>query len=103
MYPDSYKGLNLKSKDLERYNSPLVCFDGKVVVPRGMIRLPVQVGDEEVQVTFIIIEAYSPYTTILTRPWFHAMGAISSTLHLKVKYPTQGKVGELLGNKAIAR
>ena len=24
MYPDLYKGLNLKSKDLERYDSPLM-------------------------------------------------------------------------------
>ncbi|XP_075670482.1 uncharacterized protein LOC142640303 [Castanea sativa] len=35
----------------------------------------------------------------LERPWLHVMGAVSSTLHLKVKYPTQGKVGELLGSQ----
>ena len=40
MYPDLYKGLNLRPKDLTAYNSPLVSFDGKVVVPRGQIRLP---------------------------------------------------------------
>ena len=33
MYPDLYKGLNLKSKDLERYDSPLMVFDGRMVVP----------------------------------------------------------------------
>ena len=41
MYPDLYKGLNLRSKDLTAYDSPLVSFDGKVVIPRGQIRLPV--------------------------------------------------------------
>ena len=41
MYPDLYKGLNLKPKDLTAYYSPLVSFDGKVVIPRGQIRLPV--------------------------------------------------------------
>ena len=35
MYPDLYKGLNLKPEDLITYDSPLVSFDGKVVVPRG--------------------------------------------------------------------
>ena len=34
MYSDLYKGLDLRSKDLTAYDSPLVSFDGKVVVPR---------------------------------------------------------------------
>ena len=41
MYPDLYKGLNLKPEDLTAYDSPLVSFDGKVIIPRGQIRLPV--------------------------------------------------------------
>jgi len=41
MYPDLYKGLNLKSEDLTGYDSPLLGFDGKVIVPKGQIRLPV--------------------------------------------------------------
>ena len=48
MYPDLYKGLNLRPEDLEKYDSPLVGFDGRSVVPRGMIRLPVQARVEEV-------------------------------------------------------
>ena len=48
MYLDLYKGLNLKPKDLEIYDSPLMGFNGRMVVPRGMIRLPIQAGDEEV-------------------------------------------------------
>ena len=41
MYPKLYKGLNLKSEDLTTYDSPLISFDGKVVTPKGQIRLPV--------------------------------------------------------------
>ena len=42
MYPNLYKGLNLKPKDLERYDLSLMGFDGRMVVPRRMmIRLPV--------------------------------------------------------------
>ena len=103
IYPDLYKGLNLKSKDLEKYDMPLISFNGRMIVPRKMIRLPVQAGDEEVQVSFIVMEAYSPYTAILARLWLHAMGAISSTLHFKVKYPTQGRVGVLIGSQVMAR
>ena len=51
---------------------------------------------------FIMVEAYSPYMAILATPWLYAMGAVSSTLHVKLKYPTEGGVGELLGCQAIA-
>nr|POE93762.1 hypothetical protein CFP56_30532 [Quercus suber] len=37
MYPDIYRGLNLKPEDLTAYDSPLVSFDGKVVIPRGRL------------------------------------------------------------------
>ena len=40
MYPDLYKRLNLALEDLTPYSSPLVSFDGKVVIPKGQIRLP---------------------------------------------------------------
>ena len=41
MYPDLFKGLNLKTEDLTPYNSPLVSFEGKIIIPKGQIRLPV--------------------------------------------------------------
>ena len=41
MYPDLYKGINLKLKDLMPYSSPLMSFDRKLVIPKGMIRLPI--------------------------------------------------------------
>ena len=41
MYLDLFKGLKLKPEDLERYDSPLVGFDGRLVISCGMIRLPV--------------------------------------------------------------
>ena len=44
MYLDLYNGLNLMLKDLVSYNSPLVGFDGKTIIPKGLIRLPIQVG-----------------------------------------------------------
>ena len=68
MYPDLYKGLSLKPEDLTAYDSPLVSFDGKVVIPRGQIRLPIQAGSEVVKVDFIVVDAYSLYTAIVARP-----------------------------------
>ena len=68
MYPDLYKGLNLKPKDLTGYDSPLLGFDGKVVIPKGQIRLLMQAGLDVVEVDIIVVNAYSPYTTIIARP-----------------------------------
>ena len=103
IYPNLYKGLKLKPKDLVSYDSPLVGFDGKTVILKGQIRLPVQAGSEVVEVDFIVVDAYSPYTTIMVRPWLHSMGAVSSILHLKVKYPLGDQVKELIGSQTIAR
>ena len=103
MYPNLFKGLGHKPKDLSKYDVPLVRFDGKTIVLRSMIRLLVQTGEEVVNADFIIVEAYSPYMAILVRPWLHALEVVSLTLHVKLKHPTEGGVGELLGYQAVAR
>ena len=103
MYPDLFKGLNLRTEDLTPYNSPLVSFEGKIIIPKGQIRLPVQAGAEIVEVDFIVVDAYSPYTAIVARPWLHTLGAVSSTLHQKIKYPSGGKIEEILGDQTMAR
>ena len=41
IYPDLYKGLNLKVEDLTPYSSPLVSFEEKVIILKSQIRLPV--------------------------------------------------------------
>ena len=68
MYPDLYKGLSLRAEDLTPYSSPLVSFEGKVIISKGQIRLPVQTGSETVEVDFIVVDAYFPYTAIVARP-----------------------------------
>ncbi|XP_030939576.1 uncharacterized protein LOC115964398 [Quercus lobata] len=68
MYLDLYKGLRLKPEDLMPYSSPLMSFNGKLVIPKGMIRLPIQTGPEIVEVNFIVVDTYTPYTAIVGRP-----------------------------------
>ena len=81
MYPDLYRGLSLRAEDLTPYSSPLVSFEGKVIIPRGHIRLLVQTGSKTVEVDFNVVDASSPYIATVVRPWLHTLGAISSTLH----------------------
>ena len=68
IYFDLYKGLKLRPKDLTPYSSPLMSFDGKIVMSKGQIRLPVPIGLEIVGVDFIVVDTYSPYTAIVAKP-----------------------------------
>ena len=103
MYPDLFEGLGLKSQDLVKYDTPLVSFDGRVVIPKCQISLSVDMEGKEVMVTFIVVRSFSPYTAILGRPWIHAMKAVPSTLHVKVKFPTEYGVAVVRGNQQVTR
>ena len=89
MYPDLYKGLGLKKDDLSKYDTPLMGFDGRMVILEGQILLPMNMEGKETMVTFIVVALFSSYIAILGRPWIHAMGAVPSTLHVKVKFRTE--------------
>ena len=103
IYPDLYKGLKLTPEDLLPYGSPLMSFDGKLVILKGMIRLPIQTGLEIVEVNFIVVDTYSPYTTIIGRPWLHTLGAVASSLHQKVKFSSGDQILEIRGCQPMAR
>ena len=103
MYLDLFKGLGLKSQDLIKYDTPLVSFDRRVVIPKGQISLPVNVEGKEVMVTFIVVSSFSSYTAILGSPWIHAMGAVSSILHVKVKFRTKQGVAVVWESQQVVR
>ena len=39
----------------------------------------------------------------MAKPWLHALEAVSSTFHQKVKYSSNGQVKEIIGNQSMAR
>ena len=98
MYLDLFRGLKLKNEDLSKYDTPLVRFDGQVVIPEGQISLLVNMEGKEVIVAFVVVSSFSPYMAILGRPWIHAMGAIPSTLHVKVKFHTKQGIAVVRGS-----
>ena len=74
-----------------------------MVVLEGQISLPVNMEGKEVMVTFIVVNSFSLYTTILGRPWIHTMGVIPSALHVKVKFHTENDIAMVRGNQQVAR
>lgn len=67
-------------------------FNGKVVMPKGQIKLSIVTEGKEVEVNFMVVNAFSPYIAILGLPWIHAIGVVPSTLHWKIKFPTEDGV-----------
>lgn len=103
MYPGLFKGLALKNEDLSNYDTPLVGFDGQMVVLEGQISLPVNMEGKDVMVTFIVVSSFSLYMAILGRPQIHAMGVVPSTLNVKVKFHTEHGIATVKGNQQVAR
>ena len=54
-------------------------------------------------VKFLVVKAPSAYNAILGRPGLNALRAIVSTYHLKLKFPTDQRIGEVRGDQALAR
>ncbi|XP_075655703.1 uncharacterized protein LOC142625848 [Castanea sativa] len=98
MYLDLYRGLGLKKEDLSKYDTPLMGFNEHMVIPEGQISLLVIMGGRNVMVTFIVVASFSPYTKIFGRLWIHDMGAVPSTLHVKVKFQTEEGITVIRGD-----
>ena len=88
---------------MSKYDTPLVGFDGRMVVPEGQISLLVNMEGKEVMVTFIVFNSFSLYTAILRRPWIHAMGVVPSTLYVKVKFHTDHDMTTVRRSQQVAR
>lgn len=54
-------------------------------------------------VNFKVVLAFSSYIAILVRPWIHAMGAVPSTLHVKVMFLTEHGIVVVKGDQDVAR
>lgn len=58
---------------------------------------------EEVMVTFIVIASFSLYIAILGSLWIQAMGAVWSTLRVKVRFHTKQGIAIVRGNQQVVR
>jgi hypothetical protein len=85
----------------------LVGFAGEQVQPVGSIELPVTAGDypvtKTIMVKFLLIDRPSAYNAILGRTALNDLKAITSTSHLKIKFPIERRVGEVRGEQGVAR
>src|ERR1051325_4950160 len=88
------EGLVLKPSDII-----VTAFDGSKRTVLGELTLPVKVGSQTFDSTFFIMDIRPAYSCLLGRPWIHGAGAVTSTLHQKLKYPVKGKVVTVCGEE----
>ncbi|PIN05785.1 hypothetical protein CDL12_21672 [Handroanthus impetiginosus] len=76
-------------------------------VQTALIILPLTLGKsadaKTKMVRFLIMDTLSTYNAILSRPVLNFFQAVPSTYHQKIKYPVDGRVGEIRGDQFISK
>ncbi|XP_058759457.1 uncharacterized protein LOC131632744 [Vicia villosa] len=91
---NDYAGVKLRPNELV-----VRAFDGSRRSVFGEVDLPIQVGPQIFTMTFYVMDIQRVYYCLLGRPWIHKAGAMTSTLHQKLKYPVDGKVVTVCGEE----
>lgn len=107
LYWSAFSHLGISREKILPAPCPLVGFAGEQVHPVGSIELPVTVGEHPRQRTimtrFLLIDKPSAYNAIIGRAALNELEAVTSTAHLKMKFPTKEGVGEVKGDQWAAR
>ncbi|GFZ00651.1 hypothetical protein Acr_14g0002860 [Actinidia rufa] len=107
LFISAFEKMKIRLDKLHPFHTPLIGFGGNTTHPLGWINLPITLGTEPQQTTvwqdFIVVDCPSPYNSILGRPTLGRIKAITSTYHLKMKFPTLTGIGEVKGDQKVAR
>ncbi|XP_071687604.1 uncharacterized protein [Rutidosis leptorrhynchoides] len=83
---------------------PVAGFTGETTWPLGCLSIEVKLGDDHrsctVQLTFVVVRSQSKYNVILGRTTLQELGAIPSTVHGMLKFPTMAGVVTLFSDRA---
>jgi hypothetical protein len=76
-------------------------FDGSRKTVIGELELPIKIGPSDFQITFQVMDIHLSYSCLLGRPWIHEAGAVTSTLHQKLKFVKNKRLVVIEGEKAL--
>ncbi|XP_074352017.1 uncharacterized protein LOC141691177 [Apium graveolens] len=107
LYHHAFSRMDIRDRRLENSRTPLYGFTGNEVHVVGTIDMPVLFGSPPCQVwkvvKFHMISASSSFNAILGRTTITTLKEITSISHLKMKFPTDFGVGEMIGDQTTAR
>ncbi|GJU96072.1 retrotransposon gag domain-containing protein [Tanacetum coccineum] len=108
MYEHCFQQLTDETKaSIRPLTSPLIGFAGQVLWPHGIITIPFTLfdyegkGNKTITTDFMVVRAPSPYNIILGRPGMKQLGAITSTIHSRLKFPIPSGIAIVQGDKLI--
>ncbi|XP_074376720.1 uncharacterized protein LOC141718238 [Apium graveolens] len=107
LYHHAFSRMDIGDRRLENSQTPLYGFTGNEVHMVGTVDMPVLFGSPPCQVwkvvKFHVISVSSSFNAILGRTTITALRAITSISHLKMKFPTDFGVGEMIGDQETTR
>lgn len=74
-------------------------FDGSRREVIGEVNFPVCVCPHQFTITFQVMDIHPTYNFLLGRPWIHDAGAVTPTLHLKLKFMFRDKLVIVCGEE----
>ncbi|XP_022558234.1 uncharacterized protein LOC111206141 [Brassica napus] len=99
IFQTAYQGLGLEEKAPIRKAISLVRFSREVKETTGEVVLPVHAEEVSLSTRLLVVSCHSPYNVILGRAWIPGMGAVPSTLHQTIKFPTPWGVRGIRGDQ----
>ena len=107
LYWDAYQMISLRRADLTLMISPLYRSIGDSVIPEGIIKLAVTLGEPPqsttVVIDFLAVKCPSAFNGVLGRPLLKALKAMASIHCLTMKFPTATEIGQVRGRQLDSR
>ena len=76
-------------------------FDGSRRTVIGEVDLPINIGPHTFFITLFVMDIYPMYSYLLRRPWIHSPGAVTSTIHQRLKSLVSNKLVVMEGEEDI--
>ncbi|XP_039013526.1 uncharacterized protein LOC120143209 [Hibiscus syriacus] len=86
------KKLPVDSTLMRNCQSMVRSFDGTEREVLGKIDIPLTIGPATFEVEFLVMDIKPTYNCLLGRHWIHQAGAVSSTLHQRLKFVFNGRL-----------
>ncbi|XP_027931921.1 uncharacterized protein LOC114187764 [Vigna unguiculata] len=108
LYWATYQKLQLPTTTMVPYDEPIYGFSGEKVSTRGYIDLHTVFCDDTqtktILIGFLVVDMPTSYNVLLGRPSLNTLGAVVSTPHLAMKFPSPSNdILTIHGDQQLAR
>ena len=95
--------MGIEEDQITKSSVTLTDFSGETKQTLGYIHLPTSATGVNSYEKFSVIDCLSSYNILLGRPWIHNLGAVPSTCHQCVKFPSSAGVQTIQGSPRAAQ